>query len=324
MQKFFRLQKFDERSGTVYGVMTCEKPDKQGEIFDYDGGGKADVQRWSDEAVASTRAAGQEVSLGNIRLQHGLEIAGKATLIRYDDDAKSIGLLSQPVNDEIRDMCRGGFVRGYSIAGGYASRHCNECGADMLGMGMDCPQCGERVFVRFVPRIVECSYVDSPCLESATFEYVKSNGVSELRKFSKGSGNNMNHLQEHFGKAAEHHKKAAKCNKALAGHNRDLGKAAETRGDYAGAKTYRAIADEHTQMAAAHDQHVEQLGALASSDPDNWALGGWTIDANGNPVNGPGPGTKVAKGDDFFDRYVYGGSPQDTLRKLSRPDELDS
>ena len=28
MEKFFALQKFDERSGTVYGIMTCSEPDK--------------------------------------------------------------------------------------------------------------------------------------------------------------------------------------------------------------------------------------------------------------------------------------------------------
>ena len=283
MEKFFALQKFDERSGTVYGIMTCSEPDKGGEIFDYDGGGKADVQRWSDEAVASTRAAGQEISLGNIRLMHGLEIAGKAIQIDYDDNSKKIGLLSQPVDDKTRDMCRNGFVRGYSIAGGYKSRNCDQCGGDMMGEGNDCPQCGQRVLVRFVPRIVECSYVDNPCVPSATFQYVKADGSMELRKFSK-EGKDMS-LKEHFTRAAGHNEKLAKL-------HADLAAVHDQAGNRAAAKIEKGIADTHK----AHAAHCEQMATES--------------------VDG---GEKLAKAssvaEDFFSKFVYGSAPMPMPRQ---------
>lgn len=90
MQKTLKLSKLDERSHTVMGVMTSEEPDCANEVFDYHGGGKAAVQKWSEDALRAA-APGQSPSMGNIRLQHNSsQIAGKATLIEYDDDLKTI------------------------------------------------------------------------------------------------------------------------------------------------------------------------------------------------------------------------------------------
>jgi len=265
MKKYFAIQKFDERSGCVYGIMTAAEPDKSGEIFDYAGGGKEAVQRWSAEAARSTTAAGLEVSRGNIRLQHDSgKIAGKAVRIDYDDSAQTIGLLSKPVNEEIAELIRGGFVRGYSIAGGYDARRCDECGADMLGRRDNfCARCNRDVYVRYVPRLAEVSYVDNPCLESAVFAYVKADGTTELRKFAKGEN-----MKEHLDNLRRQARKVADQHRAVADGHTELARAAEGRAEPKAAKAHRSIAESHREIAKAHEEHADTLRGMATAGDD--------------------------------------------------------
>jgi DNA-directed RNA polymerase subunit RPC12/RpoP len=320
LEKYFALQKFDERTGLTTGIMTAAIPDSDDEIFDYDGGGKADIQRWSNEAVASTSASGQEISLGPIRLQHDQsKIGGKAVAIMYDDNAKTITLTSQPVNDEVRRLILKGYLRGYSICGGYRSRNCAECNADMMptmaARTNYCPQCQKRVMVKFVPAVVETSYVDSPSLKEAVFTVIKADGTQESKTFSKQE-QHMKLLQDHFRKAAAHHKKLAKSHAGLVDQNNQLARGAEGRADFAAAKCFKSMADEHATIARLHDQHVEQLSALANAGPDVWAWAGQNVDPDGRTVTdgstiGSGKASKVA--DEFFDRFVYGSDPSGGL-----------
>jgi hypothetical protein len=186
MVKYFPLTKVDEINHTAYGIATCEKEDKDGEICDYAGAKKA-YQAWSKEAEESTTASGQKVSLGNIRYMHKLIIAGKATKLKFDDDRKQIWLESTPAppltpeDPDIWPLLRDGFLRGYSQGGKYTSRVCNTCKKDI--QGNYCSHCDKRVLVRYVPTIAEVSWVDNPCLKEATFTLVKSDGSTELKKF---------------------------------------------------------------------------------------------------------------------------------------------
>ncbi len=184
--KYFPLIKADEATHTVYGIATAEVPDKSGEICDYE----ATVplyQAWSSEASASTLAAGQEVSLGNIRLQHTLEIAGKVTKLDFDQEKKHILIETQPVSDYIWNLVSKGYVRGFSQGGRYIWRKCNDCGTPIaLEDGNECSKCEKPVYVRYAARPSEVSYVDNPALKVATFSYVKSDGGIELRKFTEG------------------------------------------------------------------------------------------------------------------------------------------
>jgi hypothetical protein len=314
MEKFFALQKFDERTGVIYGVMTAEEPDKSGEIFDYGNGGKAAVQAWSDDFVRRTRAAGQAVSMGCIRLMHRADtIAGKAIQIDYDDDAKTIGLLSE-LTDEVRPLAENGNITGYSIAGAYESRNCNECGFDMRGEGNVCPRCDRRVLVRFVPKIVECSVVDNPCVPSATFQYIKADGSSFLKNFEGTKTMNLQeHLREHLHKTAEHHKSLAKRYSARAKNGSTLAKAAEARADVLSQRAHQSDSDVDTAIANDHNKRVAELSAMANPGHDIWQLSEWV----GNPeaIN-----DKVAKGDDWFSKYLYGGAPENmvTLPSVDR------
>jgi hypothetical protein len=191
MMKYWPLIKVDSKNHTVYGLVTCEKVDKDGEVCDYAGAKKA-YQEWSEEAQESTSASGQDISLGNIRYMHTSRIvAGKATKLKYDDTKKQIWLESVPApplskdDTDVWPLLEGGFLRGYSQGGRYATKVCDECRKDITGNF--CNHCNKKVVVRYVPTISEVSYVDNPCLKEARFILVKSDGSTELKDFVKAA-----------------------------------------------------------------------------------------------------------------------------------------
>ncbi|HVI09589.1 MAG TPA: XkdF-like putative serine protease domain-containing protein [Candidatus Binatia bacterium] len=164
--KFFQLLKVDEAAHMVWGIATSEAPDAEDEICDY-AAAKADIKRWSDEQFAKTTAAGQDPSLGNIRVMHQLQIGGKAIKIQNQDESKQVWLGSEPADDQIWHLLKGGFLTGYSIGGTYAWKR------------------AEGKYTRYAPIISEISYVDKQSNPEASFAYVKADGTTELRKFAK-------------------------------------------------------------------------------------------------------------------------------------------
>jgi hypothetical protein len=190
--QFSKLEDSKEKDGmpTVWGVSTWEQPDSDQEICDYETAVPV-YQAWSKKAFDRTSRAGQEPSLGNIRLQHGMEVGGKATKLEFDDKAKEIWLGSEPRNDEIRDELKKGFYTGYSQGGSYAWRACGNCEGQMpMKQGANwCETCGKDVTVRYgLKRLAEVSYVDSPATGEG-FEHVKANGSVEILKFAKREHN---------------------------------------------------------------------------------------------------------------------------------------
>lgn len=164
--KFFPLVKVDEAAHMVWGIATSEAPDAEDEICDYPAA-KADIKRWSDEQFAKTTAAGQDPSLGNIRVMHQLQIGGKAVKIQNQDESKQVWLGSEPADDQVWHLLKGGFLTGYSIGGSYAWKR------------------AEGKYTRYAPIISEISFVDKQSNPDASFAYVKADGTTELRKFQK-------------------------------------------------------------------------------------------------------------------------------------------
>lgn len=189
--KYFPLVKVDEKTHTVYGLATAEVPDYVNEICDYEDTAP-EYKEWSDQALNSTVAAGQQASLGNIRLQHTMEIAGKVIQVDFKEDKKQIHILTTPASDKIWDLVQGGFVRGFSQGGSYKWRKCEVCKTRIsLSDGNYCANCGKQVAVRYAATISEVSYVDNPALKIATFSYVKADGSMELRKFQAIGGEDV-------------------------------------------------------------------------------------------------------------------------------------
>jgi hypothetical protein len=162
-----RITKVDARQRLVYGRATQEVVDKSGEIFDY-GRSKPHFQKWSGDIAAATKAAGQEESLGNVRAMHKDIVAGKLTEIVFDDAEKAIDVCAH-IDDEAQwERVANGVYTGFSIGGKYADRW---------------PDAENPKLKRFEAIPAEISLVDNPCVPTATFEMIKADGGTELRKF---------------------------------------------------------------------------------------------------------------------------------------------
>lgn len=186
--QFTKVQETGDGNVLVWGIATLEQPDLDNEICHYDTAKDA-YQAWSDAAKARTSGAGQELSLGNIRYQHSIEPAGKATKLKFDDDAKEIWLGSVPINDDVRGELQKGFLTGYSQGGSYAWRKCTDCGKDLTLQQANnyCANCKKQVPVMFgLKRLSEVSYVDSPCTGKG-FDYVQADGSQKFVAFTKRS-----------------------------------------------------------------------------------------------------------------------------------------
>lgn len=166
--KYFDITKVDEAAHMVYGIATTEAVDSDNEICDY-AAAKASFTKWAEESLRKTTAAGQDPSLGNIRVMHQLEVGGKAVKLDFDDVKKHVSLGTQPANDSVWALLKGGFLTSYSIGGDYDWQR------------------EEGKHVRYGPIIAEVSYVDRGSNPDAVFTHVKADGSMEIRKFQKPS-----------------------------------------------------------------------------------------------------------------------------------------
>jgi hypothetical protein len=149
----------------VWGLVTSETPDSDKEICDY-ADARAEIQKWSDDTLSKTLAAGQDPSLGNMRVMHQLQIGGKAIKIEYKDAEKQVWVGSEPATEDVWHLLKGGFLTAHSIGGSYKWKR------------------KEGEYTRYAPTIGEISYVDRGANPDASFSYVKADGSTELRKFA--------------------------------------------------------------------------------------------------------------------------------------------
>ena len=159
--KFIRLTKVDATQREVYGIVTSEAPDKDGEICDY----PTTVpyyQAWSAEFDLATGGK----SRGNVREMHTHSAVGKVVDLVCDDAAKSIAVRARIVDDDAWTKCEEGVYTGFSHGGEY--------------VGEPWP---DGDFVRYTAKPSEIPWSTIPATPRAHFEYVKADGSVELRKF---------------------------------------------------------------------------------------------------------------------------------------------
>ena len=161
---FIPITKIDEAQRIVYGTLTQAVADKSGEIIDYPST-KAAYQKWSDD----THARSKGKSKGNLRAMHGNVAAGKFTDIVFDDANERIEGAAYVSDDNEWKKCLDGTYTGFSHGGAYAKRWADP----------DQPH-----LKRYTPTLAEISLVDNPCVPTATFEFIKEDGSTELRKFN--------------------------------------------------------------------------------------------------------------------------------------------
>lgn len=157
---FVPLTKVDEEQRLVYGTITQEILDKSGEVMDYETS-KPLFEEWSN----GIHEASGGLSKGNLRVMHGLNVAGKVTDINFDDDAKSIDVCSKVVDDAEWNKVLEGCYTGFSVGGSYAKRW------------------SDNGVKKFTAKPNEVSLVDNPCVPSATFSLVKADGAEEQIEF---------------------------------------------------------------------------------------------------------------------------------------------
>lgn len=162
---FVPITKVDVGKRLVFGAIAEEVPDKSGEIMDY-ATAKPEFEAWSSEIA---KASGGK-SVGNLRAMHGQVAAGKLETISFDDDARRIEACGKVVDDGEWTKVLEGVYTGFSMGGKYLKRWKDS----------DNP-----ALTRYTPKPLEVSLVDNPCIPTATFEVVKEDGSTELRKFRK-------------------------------------------------------------------------------------------------------------------------------------------
>lgn len=157
---FVPLTKVDEEQRLVYGTITQEILDKSGEVMDYETS-KPLFEEWSN----GIHEASGGLSKGNLRVMHGLNVAGKVTEIDFNDEEKSIEVCSKVVDDTQWNMVLEGCYTGFSVGGSYAKRWTDN---------------GVK---KFTAKPNEVSLVDNPCVPSATFALIKADGAEEEVEF---------------------------------------------------------------------------------------------------------------------------------------------
>ena len=164
--KFIPFVKVDSVRREVSGIVTAEQPDKDREVCDYEKS-KPYYQAWSAEFSKATDGK----SLGNLRAMHQLDAVGKATDLRFNDPDKEIIMTFKVVDDDAWRKVEERVYTGFSQGG--------------RKVGEQVPDPVHKGCVRYVANPSEVSLVDNPCLPSAHFAYVKSDGSVEMRKFLK-------------------------------------------------------------------------------------------------------------------------------------------
>lgn len=160
---FIPLTKVDVEKRLVFGTLAEEIPDRAGEIMDYESA-RPEFEAWSDEIAKASDGK----SLGNLRAMHGQVAAGRLESLAFDDAAKRIECCGRVVDDGEWKKVLEGVYTGFSMGGKYLKRW---------------PDADDPALTRYTPRPVEVSLVDNPCIPTATFEVLKEDGSTELRKF---------------------------------------------------------------------------------------------------------------------------------------------
>jgi hypothetical protein len=161
---FLRITKVNMQDKTVSGIMTEEVTDKVKEKMDYTTS-KTYFQKWSDGIAKGTGGK----SLGNVRWMHQPISAGKVIEMNFNDEDKSIFIVTKPIDDDTLNKIDEGYASGFSIGGNVIGK-----------MWADPDEAGVR---RYTVDPVEVSYVDNPCLGSCTFQRIAADGATEERTF---------------------------------------------------------------------------------------------------------------------------------------------
>ena len=154
--KFFRLVKVDEATRMVYGLITAEREDKDGETCHY--ASTVPEYRKVNEEMAKMSDGDNIMPL---REMHQLHAVGAGKSISFDDQKKEIRMAFKVVEESTWKKVLEKVLLGFSQGGKYLKQW---------------TEAGVRYYTA---EPGEVSLVDNPCLAGAQIEYVKASGQSE-------------------------------------------------------------------------------------------------------------------------------------------------
>ena len=164
LSKFIPFTKVDAVKREVSGVVTAERPDKDREVCAYD-----QSKPYYEAVIAEIGKATGGQNYFPLREMHGLKAAGKCVGFNFNDAEKEIEMTFKVVDDDAWKKVEERVYTGFSQGG----RKVGEQTPDPVFKGC----------MRYVANPSEISLVDNPCLPTAHFAYVKSDGSVEMRKF---------------------------------------------------------------------------------------------------------------------------------------------
>ncbi len=154
--KYFQLVKVDEAQRLVYGLVTAERVDKDGEVCEY-----ASTKPEYEKVNAEMSKASDGQNIMPLREMHQLNAVGAGKSIDFDDTKKEIRMAFKVVDDSTWNKVTEKVLIGFSQGGRYLKRWTSE------GKNYYTAQPGE------------VSLVDNPALSGAVIEYVKADGHVE-------------------------------------------------------------------------------------------------------------------------------------------------
>jgi hypothetical protein len=236
---FVPIFKVDAETRTVYGRLADETEDLTGEVFDYDTSAPL-FRTWSENAQ---KASGGK-SAGNLRVMHGLKVAGKLVEITFDDAAKTIDIAAKVLDDQEWAMVEEGAYTGFSLGGRYLKKWKD----------------AETKKTRYTVNPFEASLVDLPCIPTATFSFKAAGGEERQVEFVGWTPS----TEEIAAKAAE-----------LAGEG------VEVTDEHTGA-ALEALQAEYIQRAAETEVPAEVVAAEEAAEPA--AEGAPAVEATEEPA----------------------------------------
>lgn len=162
--KYFGLVKVDEAQRIVYGLVTAEREDKDGETCEYTST-KPQYEKVNAEMSKATDGA----NIMPLREMHQLHAVGAGKSIEFDDSKKEIRMAFKVVEDSTWKKVMEKVLTGFSQGGRYIKKW----------------KADGKTYYTAEPG--EVSLVDNPCLAGAVIEYAKADGTVESFKVPETS-----------------------------------------------------------------------------------------------------------------------------------------
>jgi hypothetical protein len=172
-RKFVPFAKVDAARREVWGAVTAEVQDKDGETCHYESS-KEEYKSWSTEFTKATDGK----SCGNLREMHQLKAVGKGVAIDFRDSQQEIFMGFKVVDEDAWQKVDEGVYTGFSHGGKYKKRWSEN---------------GQRYYTALP---TEVSLVDNPALGVCHFAYIKADGSVEMRKTRSAEPSTWVHPEE--------------------------------------------------------------------------------------------------------------------------------